>query len=74
MIKIVNYTCTPEGLTDQMINTCIETVDLKVYKASMGYSKEMAGYKMKEDQLTKDILNAINDESRELLDKQDLVD
>jgi len=29
---------------------------------------------MKEDQLTKDILNAINDESRELLDKQDLVD
>lgn len=34
----------------------------------------MAGYKMKEDQLTKDILNAINDESRELLDKQDLVD
>jgi len=29
---------------------------------------------MKEDQLTKDILSAINDESRELLDKQDLVD
>lgn len=29
---------------------------------------------MKEDQLTKDILNAINDETRELLDKQDLVD
>jgi hypothetical protein len=34
----------------------------------------MAGYKMKEDQLTKDILNAINDESRELLDKTDLVE
>jgi hypothetical protein len=34
----------------------------------------MAGYKMKEDQLTKDILSAINDESRELLDKKDLVD
>lgn len=57
-----------------MINTTVETVDLKIYKANMGYSKEMAGQKMKEDQLTKDILNAINDESRELLDKQDLVD
>jgi len=57
-----------------MINTCIETVDNRIYKLQMGYAKEMAGYKMKEDQLTKDILNAINDESRELLDKQDLVD
>lgn len=74
MIKIVNYTATPEGLTDQMINTCIETVDNRIYKLQMGYAKEMAGYKMKEDQLTKDILGAINDETRELLDKQDLVD
>jgi dynein heavy chain len=36
MIKIVNYTATPEGLTDQMINTTVETVDLKIYKANMG--------------------------------------
>lgn len=36
MIKIVNYTATPEGLTDQMINTTVETVDNKIYKANMG--------------------------------------
>jgi len=30
MMKIINYTATPAGLTDQMRNKCIEVVEKKI--------------------------------------------
>jgi len=74
MMKIINYTATPDGLTDQMKNKVIEVVEKKTYDMYMNNAKELADFMMKRGVLDTSVLFEINNKEVELLDNVQLVE